>query len=319
MSSVNSNPQNRVEEFCQEFRALWQQLPNKAFFFGLLAAWFALFQFFGHCSFNFTKVPSIFSWMWGAYSAPALDSEHGKLIPGAVLLLFWLKRKELLPEAKNVWWPALIGLFLSVLLHIIGYAIQQPRISLVAFFGGVYSLLGLTWGYRFVGACFFPFVLFAFAVPLGNSINVITVPLRLFATTVTRIIASGLGIHLIQQGNQLFDPEGGYGYEIVTACSGIRSLIPVIVITLIYAMLNFRSPAKRILLLAFAVPLAVACNIFRVLAIVLTRNIIDEHAALFVHEWFGFVTYLLTLTGAFLLGTYLSRNERRQLVGGKTA
>ena len=309
--------QNGFERFCQNLKNFWRELPNKGFFLGLFLGWVILFQYLGHCSFNFTKNPSLFSWMWGAYSAPALDSEHGKLIPFSVLILLWMKQKELLSVAQQVWWPGLLGLFVSVLLHLVGYVVQQPRVSMGAFFGGVYSLLALAWGYRFAKACFFPFILFAFAVPLGNSIDAVTVPLRLFATTVTRIVASGLGIELIQQGNQLLDPQGGYGYEIVTACSGIRSLIPVIAITFIYAMLSFRSPAKRALLLAFAIPLAVVCNIFRVLAIVLTRNVFDEHAAIIVHERFGYVTYLLTLGGAFALGAYLSSREQKQMTRGE--
>ena len=86
----------RLKEFGGEFQRCWKLLPEKTLFFGGLGAWVLLFQVFGHCSFNFSETPSLFLWMWGAYSAPALDSSHGKLIPLVVLVVLWIRRNDLL-------------------------------------------------------------------------------------------------------------------------------------------------------------------------------------------------------------------------------
>ena len=56
----------------------------------------------------------------------------------------------------------------SLVLHVIGYAAQQPRISIVALFTGIYGIMGLAWGWDWLRASFFPFFLFAFCVPLGT-------------------------------------------------------------------------------------------------------------------------------------------------------
>jgi exosortase len=301
-----------LEEFKDEFLEFWRKLPDKELFLGLLAAWVLLFHFLGHCSFNFTSTPSLFQWMLGAYSAPALDSEHGKLVPFVVLFLLWLKRNEFLALTKGLWWPGLIGLAISLGLHIIGYIAQQPRLSIVAFFTGIYSLLGLIWGWRFMKAGFLPFMLFLFCIPFGNMMDKITFPLRLVATKITYIVTHGiLGLPIIQQGTQLSDGEGGYSYEVAAACSGIRSLIPLLALTTIYGALTFKTAGKRLLMVFMAVPLALGCNVLRLIAIIITHSAFGEKPAHLVHEWFGFVTYAIALVSVFLLGHFMERGQER--------
>ena len=88
----------------------WQRLPDKGLFFGLLAAWCALFHFLGNSTFGYVDTPSLFHWMYNAYNSksPAADDGHANLIPFVVLGLFWWKRKELLAQPLKTWWPGLI-------------------------------------------------------------------------------------------------------------------------------------------------------------------------------------------------------------------
>jgi exosortase/archaeosortase family protein len=104
-----------------------------------------------------------------------------------------------------------------------------------------------------------------------------------------------LGFGLIRQGTGLFDPSGRYSYEVAAACSGIRSLIPLIALTWIYGVIAFRTWPRRLLLVAAAVPLTVFCNVLRLGAIVIAGDTFGQDAGHFVHEWFGFVTYGIAL------------------------
>ena len=303
--------QSLIQEFREQFALFCGQLPYKAFFLGLLAMWLLLFQFLGHCSFNFTQSSSLFAWMWGAYSAPALDSSHGKLIPIVVLVLLWLKRDVLLKSIARPWWPALLGVAMALLLHIFGYIGQQPRISIVGLFFGIWSLVGLTWGWRALKVAFLPFTFFIFAIPFGNTLDQLTFPLRMLATKVSWLFAHGvLGLPIIQQGTQLINQDLGYTYDIVAACSGIHSIIPLLAITSIYGMLNFRTTGKRTLIVISAIPLALICNVLRVIAIIIARHGFGEAAAHFVHEWFGFVTYVIALGSVFALGYFHERHTK---------
>ena len=285
----------------QEFGRCWTRLPNKGIFFGLLAAWVVLFHFLGSCQFNFTDTHSLFLWMWGAWSAESEDSNQGKIIPIVVLVLLWVKRERLLASIKGTWWPALLPLAVCLALQLAAYVIQQPRVSIVALFVGLYCLVGVVWGWRAMRASFFPFFLFAFCMPLGTFAQPLTQPLRLVATTITAWITHGvLGISVIQRGTQLFDAKGTFNYDVAAACSGIRSFVALLAITTIFSMLTYRSYWRRAVMISMILPLSIVCNVLRLVAIILATMGFGHGAGTFVHEWFGFVTYAIALTGLLL-------------------
>jgi exosortase len=281
--------------FSEEFRSYWAKVPDKGFFLALFASWCVLFQFFGISSFNFgTNTPSLFQWMYNAWNAPMMDSGQGNLIPFVVVILLWVKRQELAETIRGVWWPALAPMGLALLVHIFGFLVQQPRISMVGLFLGIYSLVGLVWGWKTMKASFFPFVLFAFCVPLGTFVQSLTLPLRLLATKMTFLTCNpGLGIPVLQHGTELYDKAGSMYFDVAPACSGIRSFVALLAVTTIFSMLSFKTFWKRALMIGLTIPLVLIFNVIRLVAIILATQAINKSAGLFVHEWFGFVTYMM--------------------------
>src|SRR5262249_34946830 len=81
--------------FRSDFEAFWRGMPDKGLFFGLLAAWLALFHFLGNATLGYTKTDSLFGWLRYCYSINP-DDWHGNIIPFVVLGLFWWKRETLL-------------------------------------------------------------------------------------------------------------------------------------------------------------------------------------------------------------------------------
>jgi exosortase len=283
--------------FSEEFGTCWSRVPNKGLFFGLLAGWFVLFQFLGISSFNFERtIPSLFLWMYNAWNTEAMDCSQGNLIAPVVAILLWVKRKELAESMSGPWWPGLILVGLALLLHIFGFLAQQPRVSIVAVFFGVWCLFGLAWGGRTMRASFFPLFLFAFCMPLGTFVEGLTLPLRLLATRLTALVCSiVLDIPVLQHGTALYDPAGKINFDVAAACSGIRSFVALLAVTTIFAMLAYRSIWKRAAMIVLTIPLVVFCNVVRLVAIVLATQSFDARAGWFVHEWFGFATYLLAI------------------------
>ena len=144
--------------FWEEFQWYWRQWPAKGMWFCLLGAWVLLFQFLGNSTLGYIETRSLFGWMSYSYNQSA-DDQHGYLIPIVVLVLFWWKRKELLAQAGEAWWPGLLIVGFGLLLHLVGYRVQQTRISIIGFAVGLYGLLGVVWGRRFMQASFFPMIL----------------------------------------------------------------------------------------------------------------------------------------------------------------
>lgn len=315
----------------ERFSECWRRLPNKELFFPLLLAWLAFFHFLGNSTLGYFPKPSLFEWMYNAYTSksPTADDGHGTLIPIVVLVLFWWKRKELLALPLRVWWPGLVLLGVAAVMHVTGYLVQQPRIGIVALFLGIYGLMGLAWGWNFLRASFFPFFLLAFMVPLGSLTDPITFPLRLMVSKIVAVICDVLGIGVVREGTRLFnamgmaDPSRRFEYDIAAPCSGIRSLIAITAIAIIYAFVAFRSNGKRAGLMLSAVPLAVAGNVCRMMAIVLAAEFGGQKWGNYVHEGGPFgvlslIPYVPAIFGLMFLGRWLEgvQARERQTDGG---
>jgi exosortase len=292
----------------------WRALPNKLFFFGLAGAWVALFVFLGNSTFGYKDSASIFAWMFDIYTTPLGDEQHAMLIPFVVLILFWWKRKELLAQPAGLWSPAIGLIALGLVCHLVGYLIQQPRLSVIGFLAGVYGLTGLAWGKHWLQASFFPFFLFAFCMPVGELAGPITFPLRLMVSWIVAAIAHlGLSPDLIREGTQLFDAQHTFGYEVAAACSGIRSLVALLALTTIYGFVNFQSPWKRAVMMLSAVPLAVLGNVLRLCFTIMVAEAFGQNAGKAVETNFGFVTFAAAIGGVFVIARWLEKGELKTL------
>ena len=298
--------------FWQDSKDCWRRLPNKALFFLLLAAWLALFQFLGNSILGYIHTPSLFLWMHEAYrssSTSANDDAHGNFIPFLVVGLFWWKRKELLALSLKVWWPGLLILVAGMALHVLGYLVQQPALSIVALFTGIYGLMGLAWGPAWLRKCSFPFFLFVFSVPLGARSEFITFPLRQLVSWLVEVTAHCMGIDVVRVGTQLFDSSGTYQYEVAAACSGLRSFIAVFLLATIYGFTTFRSPWKRLFFMALAFPFAIFGNLLRMLFIIMAAELGGQDAGNYIHESsiFSLVPYVPAIVGLLVVGRLVEK------------
>ena len=300
-------------------RNAWSQIPGKIFFFTLLAAWLALFQFLGNSILGYVHTSSLFGWLYNAYNLggeAGEDTSFGNLIPFLVTGLFWWKRKELLALPLKLWWPGLLLLLGALALHVFGFLIQQPLFSIVALFAGIYALTGLVWGREWLRHSAYPFFLFVFSIPLVTHLNFILFPLRLFVCWLVEMVAHIVGIDIIRQGTQLIDPSGTFQYEVAAACGGMRSLIAVFLLATVYGFAMFRSPGKRIFLMALAVPFAVLGNMLRLLAVIVAAEIGGQPWGNYVHEGgpFGIISllpYVPGIVGLLWVGRWLEKREAK--------
>jgi exosortase len=222
--------------------------------------------------------------------------------------LFWWRRKELLTLAGEAWWPGIVIVGLGLVLHLLGYRVQQTRVSIIGFAVGLYGLLGVVWGRRFMQASFFPMILFAFCIPLSTVGDTLTYPLRILVTKISVGIGHEvLAMPIVRDGSQIVGPEGIY--DVAPACSGIRSLTALGAVTLIYAFVMFTSPWKRLAVLAAAVPLAVAGNVGRVTSVLILGDVFGKGFAMRLEQYLGLVTFTVALGCLLVLGYWLQRRE----------
>jgi exosortase len=317
VQSAKESSNGILEDFRLAFLDCWSRLPNKGFFFILLAAWLALFHFLGNTTLGYirSESPSLYAWMLDAYDPSghylSSDDGHGVIIPFIVLGLFWWKRKELLAQPLRLWPPGLWLVGVALVLHVAAYMGQQPKASVVALFIGIYGLMGLAWGPAWLRTSFFPFFLFAFCVPLGMQARFISFPLRKLVCQLVAFVANGiLAIDVQRDGTALLNANAHYQYEVAAACSGMRSLLATLAISMIYGFVSFPKWWQRLLLIASAFPLAVIGNLVRMLTIIIAAEIGGQEWGNYVHEGgpggiFSLLPYVPAFAGLLLIGHWL--------------
>lgn len=314
-TEINQEPQEKrqqpekretlLQEFIREFPGVWKSIPNKGLFMALLVIWVLLFEFAGTSIFGYDN-SLIYVMELGYYVSE--DDAHGFIIPLVVLGLFWWKRKELEKLPARNWYPAFGMIFGALALHVIGYAVQQPRISMMALFLGLYGIVGVVWGPKILKASFFPMCLFAFSIPIAQFGEALTFPLRLLSTHVSTFFAGDiLGINILQRGTQIIDLNGNFQFEVAAACSGIRSLTAVLALCTIFAFMNFKALWRRMLMILSAFPLAIAGNVLRLLALIVISEAFGQKKGEYFHDstFFSLLPYIPAIVGILVIGRFL--------------
>lgn len=298
-----------IPKIRDDLRVLAHSLPHKGVFSALAGAWVLLFTVLGNNTFGYRDTSSLFSWMYYVYTTSP-DDDYCLFIPFVIIgLLIW-KRRELAQIEKHTWWPAGLILMAGIFLHIIGYLVQQNRISLCGFSLGLFGLTGMVWGKKWLSNTFFPMFLLLFMIPLGTLNDLLTLPLRLFVTKAAVLFGNVfLGLGYESRGAIIFEHAGIPVFDVAPACSGIRSLVSLFALSTVYAFTQFALPWKRCLIIASAIPLAVLGNLLRLIIVLIIGRAFSIEAGALVEQKLGFLTFLVAFAGLFLLGRWIHEDS----------
>ncbi|QEE31419.1 exosortase [Terriglobus albidus] len=223
------------------------------------------------------------------------DFSHGFLVPFFVAYLIWERRDVLWNVDINQTWKGMalfsFGLIL-LMLGTFGAEIFLSRVSLVVLLAGVvWTLLGA----HILRALKFPLGILLLAIPLPAVIfNQITFPLQLLASRTASLLLPLFGVPVLREGNVIQLPS--IQLEVAEACSGIRSLLSLLTIAILYGYFLERSTGKRILLALASVPIAVVANSLRIVGTGLCVQYWNPDKAIgFFHEFSGWLMFVLSL------------------------
>ena len=241
------------------------------------------------------------------------DFSHGFLIPFFVAYILWEKRKDIAATPIRPSWAGLpvvlLGLF-CLLVGVFGADLFFSRISFVILACGmVWMLAGLPM-LRQVRFSLFVLVL---AIPLPTLIfNKITFPLQLFASRLSSMALPLLAVPVLQDGNVIQLPT--MQLEVAEACSGIRSLLSLFTLAVIYGYLLEKDPRKRVILALSSIPIAVAANVARIVGTGLCVQYWNPDKAVgFFHEFSGWLMFLVSLTLLYLVHQALQIGNKRHV------
>lgn len=260
---------------------------------------------------------------------------HGLLIPFIIGYILWSQRARLAAASvrPSVLWggAAVVMALFALWAGTAGAELFMQRISLVLIIVGTVIYF---WGFQLLRLLLVPLALLLLAIPIPTILfNKIAFPLQLFASRFAVWSMSLLDIPVLRQGNVIeLLPLGSREIkklEVVEACSGIRSLMTLVTLAVVFAYftkagedddprdgpnpggmtwLKSYSFWRSAVIVVSAVPIAIFTNALRVSGTgVLAHYYGPEVADGFFHSFSGWVIYIVAFLMLFGMGWIMDR------------
>lgn len=294
------------------------------------------FALVGALSFLYASVLAKLSHDWWTDE----NYSHGLLIPFIIGYMLWMERPRLrrTPQHAELWWGGafILCAMLALWAGTAGAELFVQRVSLLLMLAGIVVYF---WGFKLLRLTLVPLVLLLLAIPIPEIIfNQIAFPLKLFASRCAVWTMRAFDIPVLRKGNVIeLMPLGASEtkkLEVVEACSGIRSLMTLVALAVVFAYFthprdsdgNGDGEAKKhgflaslksygswrsTILVLSAIPIAILTNALRVSGTgVLAHYYGTKIADGFFHHFSGWVVYIVAFVLLFAVGWLLDRLER---------
>jgi exosortase len=236
---------------------------------------------------------------------------HGFLIPFISAYAIRSNRERIFstPVAPRVL-PGGALMLLAVLMLLAGIAgaeLYVARVSMVLSLAAlVIYFCGVDWLRRLA----FPIGLLLFAVPIPNLVfNQVAFPMQLIASDYAARAIRLFGIPALREGNVIELAQ--MKLQVVEACSGIRSLVTLATLAVVYAYFTGKSWWRRVALLVAVAPIAIVANAARVAGTGVLAHYWGVRAAEgFLHWFSGWLVFIVAVLLLLAFAQALNRIER---------
>src|SRR6266487_1381949 len=241
---------------------------------------------------------------------------HGFFVPLFAGFVVWQDRERLgrVSHAPSFWGlPIILVAVFTLVLGVFGAELFLSRMSLIPLIAG---LIIFFLGWKMLRAILFPLLFLILMVPIPAIIlNQITFPLQIFASKLAAWSLPLCGVPVLREGNVINLPA--MPLEVAQACSGIRSLLSLTTLAIMYGYLMEKRVGVRTILALASIPIAVAANGFRIIGTGLLVQYWDpDKAEGFFHAFSGWLIFVVSLLMLFAFHQILRLFARRNEVAG---
>ena len=243
-------------------------------------------------------------WMYGRFMGADSYYSHGFIIPFISGFFVWQKRDILKKEKVEISWWGLLFVFIAILTHILGTVIYVFSVSGFSIFFLIIGITLFIYGKNILKIIFFPLMFFLFMFPVPSAmINSISFPLKIIVTQSSVYIIRMLGITIFQEGFNISIPAGNL--LVGNPCSGLRSIITFFALGSVLAYITPIDNIKKYYLILFVIPIALICNMVRVIILILISQFWGLAAAApesFWHNASGIFVFIIGMILLFYTG-----------------
>jgi exosortase len=235
------------------------------------------------------------------------DYSHGFFVLPMAAFFVWERRDALrrAPFRPSIWGLVLLAASLTMFLAgIFGAELFLTRISLIGVLTGAILFV---WGRDQFRILLLPLAFLLLMIPLPAIIfNQLAFPLQLLASRVGESAIAGAGIPVLREGNVLH--LANINLEVAEACSGIRSLVSLLMLAIVLGYFTEPRIGGRVALALAAIPIAIVANAARVAGTgVLSHWMGREAAEGFFHSFSGWLMFIVAFAGLLAVQRLIAR------------
>jgi exosortase len=225
---------------------------------------------------------------------------HGFFVPLFSLFVLWQDRDRLArqPRDPSSWGLLIVMFALAVLVAgVLGAELFLSRVSLLLLTAGLVIFFR---GWHWFLVVLSPWAFLFLMIPIPEIVfSQITFPLQILASKIAALLLPLLGVPVLREGNVINLPA--MPLEVAEACSGIRSLLSLVTLAIIYGYLVETRVWVRVTLALASIPIAVAANSLRIVGTGLLVQYWDpDKAEGFFHTFSGWLVFVVSLAMLFL-------------------
>lgn len=236
---------------------------------------------------------------------------HGFIVVIFSAWVLWKERRRLADEPAHPSWHGLVVVCTALgilLLGMLGAEQFLSRTSLLFLLAGLVIYFR---GWRYFRIILFPWAVLFLAVPVPMIIfNRIALPLQFLASRLASSLLSATGVPTLCEGNVIILPS--LSLDVEEACSGLRSLVLLITLSVLYGYVFEPIIWRRILLILSSIPIAITANALRIMG----SGILGEYwnpdkAEGFFHRFSGLLIFAFSFGLLLLFHAFLGWTDRR--------
>src|SRR3984885_3674141 len=248
--------------------------------------------------------------IYGSWFDERSYMEHGILVVPAAAYMAWAKRDKLAaisPDPSRWWGVSLVAWgALQALLGTLGQGVWVSRMAfLISFVGCIVLVYGFRMGKELTSPLC---TLLLMIAPPNFVFERLTLQLQLLASRLGAAALEALGSSVLREGNVL--DMVGIKLSVEEACSGIRSLVAIVFMCVLYNYFFVDKRSMRIWILALAIPIAILGNAVRIVATGIAGQYNHDWVSGATHEAFGYVSVIVAALGCIGVHLALMRFEK---------
>jgi exosortase len=247
--------------------------------------------------------------IYGSWFDERSYMEHGILVIPAAAYMAWAKRDKLAAIVPQPSRWGIVFLAWGAFQALLGAVGQWVWVSRMAFLVSFVGSIALVYGFRMIRELTYPLcTLILMIAPPDFIFQALTLRLQLLASRLGAAALEALGYSVLREGNIL--EMVGIKLSVEEACSGIRSLVAIVFMCVLYNYFFVEKKSMRIWILALAVPIAILGNAIRIVATGIAGQYNHDWVGGATHEAFGYVSVIVAALGCIAVHMGLVRFEK---------